>query len=75
MNPNEIKKLLYKQKPFAKIIEVNFPQGTHQEPIHTYSTKIQMQNQYIELFFDIPSKEAKNFNEQEPAQLLIRWLR
>lgn len=63
MNKNEIKKLLYKEKPMAQFMEsVNgFQWYTADLSVGTVA-------------FKIPTEEAGTFSGQEPAQLLIRWL-
>lgn len=61
---NDIKKILYKEKPTAKLIgEVG---GTKHYLAETSIGGIG---------FQIPFEEGKDFQEQEPAQLLIRWIR
>lgn len=63
MNKDDIKKLLYKQKPTAdwKSNDSNF---------RYYQTNV---TGYL-VVFAIPNEEANGFEKQIPAQLLIRWL-
>lgn len=63
MNTNDIKKILYKEKPSAKL---SFKSET--AVVYQATTSVGT------LLFEVPVSEAKNFNNDEPAQLLIRWL-
>lgn len=68
MEVNQIKKALYKEKPIASrlyMIEKGQSSGTV-----FYKTKSSLGKH----LFSIPKNEAEDFGEQEPAQLLIRWL-
>lgn len=73
MNKTEIKKALYKQKPVA---ERGYDEGNHT----IYSAEVVIDNTEEEVKFKIPNEELKDeegnliFGEEEPAQLLIRWL-
>ena len=67
METNEIKKVLYKEKPMAIRTEYELG-GDHV----IYTTRLSDRS-IIE--FQIPMDEAANFNSQEPAQLLIRWIK
>lgn len=70
---NEIKKALYKQKPIA---EYGYDKDKHA----IYSTEIVVDGTEEEITFKIPMDEVydgegnKIFRNEEPAQLLIRWL-
>lgn len=66
---NHIKKLLYKEKPVAR------KWGEEPEFIW-YETRLEDFSEPVSLrvLFKIPVEEAKSFKEEEPAQLLIRWL-
>jgi hypothetical protein len=68
MNKNEIKKLLYKEKPIAKktndLIMLVPIENT------LYKTIL---NNGLEVYFTIPPKD-KIEEKEIPAQLLIRWL-
>lgn len=61
---NDIKKILYKEKPTAT--RTGFKDG-----YAYYLTQIEDKKIFE---FKIPIKEAEGFNESEPAKLLIRWL-
>lgn len=60
---NEIKKLLYKEKPTAYLAGISH---TH----HIYTCDLQ--DKTI-VRFEIPIEEA-DFEKEVPAQLLIRWM-
>jgi hypothetical protein len=65
MEINDIKKELYKQKPVA--VRTSFKgEYTH------YVTQLS-NNTIVE--FRVPNNEAENFKDEEPAQLLIRWIK
>ena len=65
METNDIKKELYRQKPTA--IRTSFKgKYTH------YVTRLS-NNTIIE--FHVPNNEAEKFKDEEPAQLLIRWIK
>lgn len=63
MTTNEIKKVLYKEKPLAEILY-----NEDNSVIYGCNTSLGR------VIFCIPSFEAAQFNKEEPAQLLIRWL-
>jgi hypothetical protein len=64
----EIKKALYKEKPVAKIIG---KEGIEPNINLTYKTRL---GDGTKVLFKIPEKECVDFNKEEPAQLLIRWM-
>lgn len=64
MKTNEIKKALYKEKPTAK-------KTSFIADYYNYVT--QLENGTI-VEFNIPKKEGEHFEDNIPAQLLIRWL-
>jgi len=66
MTLTEIKKELYKQKPYAEFNSQN-------EFEKIYSGQINTENGLKVLFFKIPLNEC-DFQEVVPAQLLIRWI-
>ena len=66
MTINEIKKELYRQKPIAK--------RTAEYPaFHSYQAELEDSKLVI---FDVPLDEMGDtiFEEEMPAQLLIRWM-
>lgn len=63
MEKNEIKKALYKEKPFAV--------RTAYEGDYTHYVTQLKTNEIIE--FHVPKSES-TFEDEVPAQLLIRWL-
>lgn len=63
MQINDIKKLLYINKPIASVC--------HSTGYHKYYETELDNNLFI---FRIPLNEAEGFKEEEPSQLLIRWL-
>lgn len=63
MNLTEIKKALYKEKPIARL------SFTHEKYVQ-YIAKLGN----IDIVFEIPKSEHE-FDEQVPAQLLIRWIK
>ena len=73
MEKNEIKKALYKQKPMAL-------KGYNEGNAVVYSTEIEIDGSEEEVIFKIPNEELLDadgnhiFGDEEPAQLLIRWL-
>lgn len=73
MEKNEIKKALYKQKPLAV---KDFERGE----FTSYSTEVVIDGSEEIIQFKIPKEELLDgdgnhiFGEEEPAQLLIRWL-
>ena len=64
---NEIKKALYKEKPIA------FIDGSD-ETYTYYKTDVLINGIRKEIKFEIPNSENVDFKDEEPAQLLIRWL-
>jgi hypothetical protein len=60
----DLKKALYKEKPFARFIS-----ETPENKI--YQTEL---SDGRVISFKIPLEEAITFNSSEPSQLLIRWL-
>ncbi len=69
MNRNEKKKYLYRERPKAFI---QTPINIKGVDYKVYRAFIDSTSQVVE--FNIPLKESDNFNDTEPAQLLIRWL-
>jgi hypothetical protein len=75
MNNNEIKKALYKEKPIA-MHNVNFVETKGERPYPVlewgYYTTTSLGTHY----FRVPLSEMGEtpFEEEVPAQLLIRWL-
>lgn len=67
MNLNEIKKALYKEKPTARVTNLDSTADRCE-----YRTDLA---DGTEVVFDIPMKEALDFMDEEPAQLLIRWIK
>lgn len=80
MEKNEIKKALYKQKPIAKIFDRETTDENKGNGYYYTHIKTNGDNNIVRVFFEIPSDEIKNedgvniFKDEEPAQLLIRWL-
>lgn len=72
MELNEIKKGLYRLKPFADRIRTEIIDG---ETYHTYQTWV-IPGPEGRILFKIPQSEMGEvvFKDIEPAQLLIRWL-
>jgi hypothetical protein len=67
MTPIDVKKALYREKPFAYL-------NTDQmEPVWEYQAWLEDRTL---LTFKVPVSDMgeKKFNKVEPAQLLIRWL-
>lgn len=64
---NQVKKILYREKPIAKIVidPELFDEGFL---FYTANTSIG------EIAFKIPIEEGSSFKDEEYAQLLIRWL-
>lgn len=84
MNKTEIKKELYKQKPEARLLGVREEEN---EKYFVYITSVEDKKLSTDsiwyshaVLFHVPEKEMFNdegeivLNEEEPAQLLIRWL-
>lgn len=70
MELNEIKKALYKEKPTA----VRFGE-TNEESFISNVIMYKAQLEDIgKIYFYVPKSEAVNFKDEEPAQLLIRWI-
>ncbi len=70
MSLDEIKKILYKEKPIAK----QYNWGLYMEgAIHYYRTDTSIGRFY----FNVPRNEMGDteFEEELPAQYLIRWLK
>lgn len=65
MNPNEIKKLLYKEKPVATLSETRVLQQVKIYKAETSAGTV---------LFHIPLDEGFMFSASEPAQLLCRWI-
>ena len=67
METNEIKKFLYKEKPLARRVE-----NAGDDKRYTYHVLLN----HEDIFFDVPISDMgeKIFDEEIPAQLLIRWL-
>lgn len=63
MDLNEIKKALYREKPIARLSFIT----------NEYVQYIAKIGNRFNVVFEIPTKEH-SFEEQVPAQLLIRWL-
>ena len=73
MTKEEIKKVLYKEKPLAVEVETISGGGEISDNgITTYET----QTSLGKIVFKVPYSEMgeERFEEQLPAQLLIRWL-
>ena len=68
----EIKKALYKQKPIAKRILIQRDKMNIE--VHTYRTAVSIGGIMVAITFKIPENEAKEFETEMEAQLLIRWL-
>lgn len=67
-NKNQIKKILYKEKPIASRHSYDL---TMNGGIYTYVTETSVGK----FLFKIPEADKPvNLNLDEPAQLLIRWL-
>lgn len=68
MEKNEIKKALYKEKPVAKRILNTGAEKDH----YLYNTQINSED----VWFKVPYGDmgATCFEEEMPAQLLIRWI-
>lgn len=63
MDTNEIKKVLYKEKPIAEKLY-------NQDNLEIYGCDTSLGR----VLFAIPISESTGFKSKEPAQLLIRWL-
>lgn len=63
MTNNEIKKALYKEKPMAEKLY-------NQDNSVIYGCDTSLGR----VIFRIPENESAKFNQEEPAQLLIRWM-
>lgn len=72
-NANQIKKILYKEKPIASLYDESksiIPEANHTD-YYYYSCMTTVG----EFKFKIPKNDApNNISIDEPAQLLIRWL-
>lgn len=69
MNTNEIKKALYREKPIARKYSYNL---VMEGGVMHYKTIL---SNGVKVYFKIPVRDApENLAEEEPAQLLIRWL-
>lgn len=67
-NRNQIKKILYKEKPIASKVNYDL---TMKGGIYTYLAKTSVGD----IIFKIPESDMPaNIGIDEPAQLLIRWL-
>lgn len=66
MKNTEIKKILYKEKPIAKKQKSRMLPKTH---LHYHCI-----TSLGEIKFKIPIEEGFNFEDEMPAQLLIRWI-
>ena len=68
MTENEIKKVLYKEKPIARRYGIETSKDEH----FYYETRTSIGN----INFKVPIIDMQNkiFKDNEPAQLLIRWL-
>lgn len=68
MNTNEIKKLLYKQKPQAVLIK-------KKEGIWIYSAALKEPRIYVD--FEVPESDMGDgkFEDKMESHLLIRWLK
>lgn len=64
MDLNEIKKVLYKEKPIAEKLY-----GEDNNDIYGCDTSLGR------VLFCIPITESSQFKRKEPSQLLIRWIR
>ena len=68
MEVNEIKKILYKEKPTARLTGKEL---TNKGLIYHYAANTSAGT----FHFEIPEKDKpESLEKQEPAQLLIRWL-
>ena len=69
MKLNDIKKILYKEKPLAKLIRTVSDKNGF---FYYYKAKTSLGI----ISFKIPNKEVVKtlFDKQMPAQLLIRWI-
>ena len=65
MKDNDIKKELYKQKPRASMY------GVDKDNNACYQTSLE---DGTSITFTVPSAESENFEDDMPAQLLIRWI-
>ena len=65
MDKNEIKKSLYKQKPTA------YAYGIDAKDNCCYHTSL---DDGTSITFTIPPNECEDFEDEMPAQLLIRWI-
>lgn len=65
MNKNEIKKILYKEKPTAYC--TSFSEGVKKYSAETSTGMVK---------FEVPVSDMGNniFSDEESAQLLIRWI-
>lgn len=66
MNKTEIKKALYREKPTAFYLKKS-------KEFAEYRAEISEPEDSV--YFKIPLEEASNFDNEIPAQLLIRWLK
>ena len=64
MGLNEVKKILYKEKPMAEKLY-----GEDNNDIYGCDTS------KGRVMFCVPSSESAEFRRNEPAQLLIRWIK
>lgn len=70
MNINDIKKTLYREKPIAKIQEVQ----TDELKEHVlYTTKL-LDGKHLAFTIPLEEYDSDKFGEEISAQLLIRWL-
>lgn len=71
-NKNQIKKILYKEKPIASYFKT-IPNSS--DDVEDGSIIYKAVTSVSDLYFQIPFKDRPvNLNLDEPAQLLIRWL-
>lgn len=67
---NEIKKLLYRNKPIATLFDID---GINN--IRQYSCDILTKDgDKVTVYFTIPEEESQNFKKEMESHLLIRWL-
>lgn len=67
-NKNQIEKILYKEKPIATLVSYNLDMSGG---FYTYTAETSVGR----VFFRIPeSDRPENLQQDEPAQLLRRWL-
>jgi len=73
MEKNEIKKLLYKQKPEAELLYIRKGVAYYNTRISTEGNPI---SQTMGVFFEVPISDMgeADFLSKMPAQILSRWI-